>query len=189
MIIIVGILLLIVVANIYLLALFPKCSNDTQEHYDVCIILGSPSNRDGSSTRTQRSRMDRAIALYKAHKVTKLIISGGSVKNKYSEAETMMHYALQQGVLKKDIHLEMQAKNSYENLYYAKKICDELHYESVLVVTSRYHVRRSAFFVKKFFTTYAMAGTKEKERSKHYVLEYIRMWNTLRIELLLRRRR
>ncbi|WP_455791657.1 YdcF family protein [Amedibacillus sp. YH-ame10] len=151
-------------------------------HYDACIILGSPASKDGTCSRMQRSRMDRAIELYKAKKVTTLIISGGCVCNSYSEASVMKSYAVSKGIDEANIILEEQARNTYENLLYSKELCKHYNLHTVIVVTSNFHVRRASFFVHKFFEDYSMAGTRKREKIRHYISEYFRTWNTLRIE-------
>lgn len=169
-------------ANVYLYYKFPKQLQQKHKQYDACIILGSPTNTDGSCSQVQRNRMDRAIELYQARKVNTLIVSGGCVKNAFCEAMVMQDYAQKRGIPIQDIVLEEKARNTYENLLYSKQVCESLCFHHVIVVTSKFHVRRASFFVRKFFTEYAMAGTHEKVKWKHYLSEYIRMWNTLRIE-------
>ena len=61
--------------------------------------------------------------------------------------------------------------------------------DSVIVVTSCFHVRRASYMVRKFFDDYVMQKTAEKEKCRHYITEYFRMWNSLRCELMLYRKR
>lgn len=171
-----------IIVHIFLFHMFPTKPLRKHQHFDVCIVLGSPSSKDGTCTRMQKSRMDRAIQLYRDHIISYIIISGGSVLNTYCEAITMKTYALLQGIPDSTIILEKKAANSYENLLYAKSICTKHKFSSIVVVTSNFHIRRASFFTHKFFHDYAMAGTLEKEKPKHYILEYFKLWNTLWIE-------
>lgn len=185
----IGIIFFLVVANIYLWLMFPAHKKTKHVHYDACIILGSPASKDGTCTRVQKSRMDRAIELYTENKVSTIIISGGCVCNAYSEAGVMKAYALSKNVKESDIILEEQARNTYENLVYSKEICKQYHLHKIIVVTSNFHVRRASFFVHKFFDDYVMAGTRNHEKFRHYFSEYFRMWNTLRIEYCIKYRK
>ncbi|MEG0526396.1 MAG: YdcF family protein [Longicatena sp.] len=178
----IGIICFVIMANIYLWMMFPSHKKAKHVHYDACIILGSPASKDGTCSRMQKSRMDRAIELYKAKKVSTLIISGGCVCNAYSEAGVMKSYALSKGIDEANIILEEKARNTYENLLYSKEICEQYNLHTVIVVTSNFHVRRASFFVDNFFDDYIMAGTINHEKISHYFSEYFRMWNTLRIE-------
>lgn len=180
--IIILLILLLGILTLPLLYYFPKAPMMDHDPYDICIILGCPAREDGKVSRMQRSRMNKAIQLYKQHKTHKLLISGAGVRNHFIEADIMADYAIRHGVPFKDILLEKEAQNTFDNLRFASTICEKNQWKRVIVVTSRFHIRRSNFFVKKFFTTYAMCPTDDKEKAKHYLAEYVRMWNTLRIE-------
>lgn len=173
-------------ANIALLCIFHRTpKRDHSVMYDTCIILGCPTRDDGKLSRMQKSRMNKAIDLYHQRNVATLLISGAGVRNDFIEAQVMADYAIRKGVSKKAILLELNARNTYDNLRYAHDICTVHHFQRVLIVTSRFHTRRSDFFVRKFFQDYAFDTPDEREKGKHYLAEYIRMWNTLRIEALL----
>lgn len=182
------ILVVLLVAHVLLWYFFPKAPYMDEHPYDVCIVLGCPTREDGKVSRMQRSRMNKAIALYQQQRIHKVLISGAGVRNDFVEAHVMAQYAMEQGIPQDAILLETKALNTYDNLRYAKTMCDALKYKRIVVVTSRFHIRRSNFFVKKFFTNYAMCPTDDKEKYKHYIAEYVRMWNTLRIEWRIKRK-
>lgn len=184
--IILVLLIIFLLLHIPLFLNFPKPPLMDHDPYDVCIVLGCPAREDGKPSRMQRSRMNKAIQLYLEHHVHTIMISGAGVRNHYIEADIMSSYAIAKGIPEKDIILEKKALNTYDNLRLAKNICEQNGYHRSIIVTSRFHIRRSNFFVKKFFTNYAMCPTDDKEKLKHYLAEYIRMWNTLRIEMKLK---
>lgn len=183
------ILIILLLLHLPLFLNFPKPPLMDHDPYDVCIVLGCPAREDGKPSRMQRSRMNKAIQLYREHRVHTILISGAGVRNNFIEADIMASYAIANGISKNDIILEKEALNTYDNLRLAKDICLRNEYHRSIVVTSRFHIRRSNFFVKKFFTNYAMCPTDDKEKLKHYLAEYIRMWNTLRIEVKLKRKK
>lgn len=172
----------VILLQLPLLWNFPKAPMMDDDPYDVCIVLGCPAREDGKVSRMQRSRMNKAIQLYKQGNVHTLLISGAGVRNNFVEADIMADYAIKKGIPSSAILLEKKALNTYDNLLLASQLCKEHHLYRVVVVTSCFHIRRSNFFVKKFFQGYAMCPTDEKEKAKHYLAEYVRMWNTLRIE-------
>mgnify|MGYP002251024095 FL=1 len=151
MILLICIILFVLLANLYLYHHFPKPKHPLQDiSYDVAIVLGYPCNADGSLSTVQKKRMETAINLYHKHCVHHLLISGSCVQNTYVEAEKMAAYALTQKIPKQVLVLETKARNTYENLKYAKCICDENQWENIIVITSPSHMRRAAFFVHKF---------------------------------------
>lgn len=183
-------LIFLILLQLPILYFFPKPSilqpNTT---YDVGIVLGCPTQEDGSISRMQKSRMDKAIQLYRTQAIRNILVSGAGVRNDYIEADVMAAYAIAQGIDVKHLFVEKKAMNTYDNLKHAKLMCDEHEFTSVVVISSCFHIRRSSFFVKKFFQHYVMCPTDEKEKSKHYVAEYVRMWNTLRIEWRIQHKR
>lgn len=180
------ILIILLILHIPLFLNFPKVPVMDDAPYDVCIVLGCPAREDGKPSRMQRSRMNKAIQLYQERRVHTILISGAGVRNNFIEADVMAEYGFNNGIPINDILLEKEAQNTFDNLRLAKEICEQNRFHRSIVVTSRFHIRRSNFFVKKFFTNYAMCPTDDKEKIKHYLAEYVRMWNTLRIEMKLK---
>lgn len=173
----------------FLLYRFPAPAKPLPKHcYDAGIVLGCPCKEDGTLSAMQKSRMDAAIHLYHTNRLNVLLLSGGSVHNAYCEAEVMRRYALSQGVRSEHILLEKQAQNTFDNLRLCKKICQKHCFQQIVVVTSRFHLRRSAFFVRKFFPTFVMEAPRERGALSLWVQEYFRMWNTLYHEWRLSRK-
>ena len=179
----------ILFASILLYVIFPLPPKPKNEQYDTVIVLGYPSNKNGSISDIQKKRMDVAIHLYRTNITKTILVSGSSAHNEFLESETMANYALEQKVPKNDIILESKARNTYENLKYAKIICKNRNYNHVIVVTSPFHVRRASFFVKKFFSNYVMDTYQERITLKEHIDEYFRMWNTLFFEFKYRNKK
>ena len=183
MILITCLLIIIICLNIYLYYHFPDPPKiDYTRSYDTALVLGCPCHQDGSLSSFQKERMDCAIRLYQLHIVKTILISGSNVQNKYYEAETMAAYARQQQIPKDAIIIEKQARNTYENLKYAKMIYDEKNMHSIVVITSLFHVRRAYFFVRKFFDGAYMDSFATHVTWKQKLDEYYRLWNTLYYE-------
>ena len=177
------ILILLICLNIYLFYHFPNPKKPLQhKQYDVAIVLGCPTNQDGSISSFQKERMDKAIYLYQQKSVKTVLISGSNVQNEYYEAQTMAAYAIENHVSKEDILLETKARNTFENMKYAKAICDEKNMQAIIVITSPFHVRRAYFFVRKFFNNACMDAANTKITWRQKIDEYYRMWNTLYYE-------
>lgn len=92
-------------------------------------------------------RLIHTVQLYKANKVRKILISGGSgtlVGDKSSEAIKLKNVLLFCGVAEKDIMLESLSKNTHESSVFTNKLVDSLHIRSkLLLITSASHMRRA----------------------------------------------
>jgi len=74
-----------------------------QNKYDCAIVCGFPANSDGSPSLIMKSRVEKAIELYRHNKINYIIFSGGKVHNTYEEAAIMEKYAISLGLDKKII--------------------------------------------------------------------------------------
>ena len=57
-------------------------------------------------------------------------------------AQLMKEHAVKLGVPEKAIILEDKADNTYENIIFSKKLVKEQKFQSAIVVSSNYHMRR-----------------------------------------------
>lgn len=101
------------------------------------------------------SRVDTAIALFKAKNSTpKVIMSGGIGQGKtVSEAAAMKAYARTKGLPEEKILLESNSHTTEENLIFSEKVihqdCSSQQTPNVAIVTSDYHIFRTLLLARK----------------------------------------
>jgi uncharacterized SAM-binding protein YcdF (DUF218 family) len=93
-------------------------------------------------------RVTHTVQLYKLGKVKKILVSGGSgsltIRDR-KEADEVEEALLLMGVSQEDIVKETNSRNTHESSVEVKKILTEkTSPDSCLLVTSAYHMRRSA---------------------------------------------
>ena len=103
--------------------------------HDAIIILGCPSNSDGSASTCQTARVDIGRALDLAGYGRVYIVSGAAAHNRYVEAESLRAILRLRGVPDERILVEPQALHTDENLYYSTLIMEAHGFESALVVS------------------------------------------------------
>ncbi len=98
-------------------------------------------------------RVTHSVQLYKLGIIKKILVSGGSgrlIDIGEREADDVAQALILMGVLKEDIEIENQSKNTHESAIAVKEILNEKgNSENYLLVTSGYHMRRSAACFKK----------------------------------------
>src|SRR5665213_815441 len=62
----------------------------------VGVIFGAGLRRDGSPSAVQRARVDAGVALYRAHLVRRLLVTGDNSKTSYDEVSAMKRCAVAQ---------------------------------------------------------------------------------------------
>ncbi|MBZ4683854.1 MAG: hypothetical protein PWP46_1986 [Fusobacteriaceae bacterium] len=125
------------------------------DNIDIYVVLGSGIydhapinfNTNGAPTRTALARITESIRLYNISK-KKIIYAGGIVFNgKISEAEIYKKIAIDLGVKKDDILIEIKSKTTYENLKNIKEILHNNY--KIGLITSAIHMNRAVYSAKK----------------------------------------
>lgn len=125
---------------------------------DFVIVLGAGLRRDGRVTPLLARRLDRArdacetIASRRpAGDAPVLIVSGGKGSDeRVSEAWAMARYLAERGFPDNRIMLEDKSRNTDENLRFSKALMDSVKPDArCLVVTSNYHVLRTAIIARR----------------------------------------
>ena len=115
--------------------------------YECIFVLGCSVQANGQPSPALKSRLDKAIELYKAGVAPKILMSGDHSGKYYNEVGVMRRYAEANGVPKEDIFLDHYGVSTYDSMNRAKTV---FCLESIVVVTEGYHVGRGVFGAKCF---------------------------------------
>ena len=108
----------------------------------VAIVFGAGVRPGGRLSPMLADRMDTAIALYRAGKVRKLLVSGDNRFVDYDEPTAMYNYAVARGVPAEDVVRDFAGRRTYDTCYRANAI---FGVENALLVTQRFHLPRAIF--------------------------------------------
>ncbi len=125
-------------------------ANTAREHFDLILVLGTPSKADGTPSPEQRERVLEGVREWKRGVAPRLVMSGGAAHNGFVEGETMKEFAVQQGVPADDIIVEGQAKDTIQNVFYTVQLMKLWGWESAEVVSSWYHLPRTERILAHF---------------------------------------
>ena len=116
------------------------------EHAQVGIVLGAlVYGKSGRLSPVLEDRVDTAIALYKAGKVERLLMSGDHGQSNYDEVNAMRRYARDHGVPDDRIFTDHAGFNTYDTMVRARKV---FLVENAVVVTNGFHLDRSVFLAR-----------------------------------------
>lgn len=132
--------------------------------FDVIIVLGNPANSDGSPSEVMRQRVLKAVELFRRGRARYILFTGAAVYNSYVEANVMAELAHSVGVPKSAFVTDSKARNTYQNLFNATEIMHKKHWSSALVVTSPYHVKRTAFILSHYDIDYQVISSQVPSR-------------------------
>jgi SanA protein len=108
----------------------------------VAIVFGAGIRADGGLSPMLQDRMDTAIALYKAGKVRKLLVSGDNRFANYNEPGRMYDYAVRRGVPARDVARDYAGRRTYDTCYRAAAV---FGVKEAVLVTQRFHLPRAIF--------------------------------------------
>ena len=115
---------------------------------DAIVVFGGGVGEGGSPGKSTIERARYAAELYKDEYADYVIFSSGYVY-KYNDAENMKLIALSAGVPERKIILEQKANSTYENAKFTKEILDTYNWNTILLVSSPYNMRRASLAFKK----------------------------------------
>ena len=156
--------------------------NTSQSHFNAIIVLGTPSNLDGSISFEQRERVLEGVAEYRRHVADNIIMTGGAAHNRFVEAHTMALFAESSGVPADAVIEEGQARNTIENIFYSMAILRRHGWASAEIVSSSFHLPRAALILAHWplaWRTHAAAWPREDSfvrKALFYFREALECW-------------
>jgi uncharacterized SAM-binding protein YcdF (DUF218 family) len=146
--------------------------NTAATHFDALIVLGYPSNADGTPSPEQRERVLEGVREYKAGVAPYLILSGAAAHNQYIEADVMAQLARSQGVPASAILEDVQAQNTIQNIYYSATIMHDHGMNSAEIISSPSHLPRAAMIVNTFNVDQPSLYINWRTHAAHWPPEY-----------------
>ncbi len=115
---------------------------------DALIVLGYVS-KDGRIHPLLKERLDEAYKRFQQYGHKYIIVSGGAVGSRPSEAELMKQYLVEKGVPAKRILKEDKSHNTVQNLIFSKQLMEQYQLKSFMIITNLFHVRRTKYIMHR----------------------------------------
>jgi uncharacterized SAM-binding protein YcdF (DUF218 family)/glycosyltransferase involved in cell wall biosynthesis len=115
---------------------------------DAIVVFAGGVGESGTAGGGYQERVRHAVELYRAGYAPRLVFSSGFVFA-FREAEIMRSLAVDLGVPADAIVLERSASSTLENVAYVRDILREEGAQTILLVSSPYHMRRAILTWRK----------------------------------------
>ena len=161
----------VMVTVIFFVCILRDSESTAPANCDVMIVLGAAVNKDQPSEILE-NRIQVAYEYLINNPDTKVVCSGGQgVGDKISEGACIANQLIDMGINPDRIKTETKAKTTVENLKFSLKKIDS-EPDTVVVVTSGFHVFRSEFILSKFTDAkiYGIGGKGGGMLMPHYML-------------------
>ncbi len=115
---------------------------------DCLMILGAKVLEDNSPDLMMQERVATALPLI-TKGVKTVIVSGGTVDQKKSEARVMKESLKKAGISGEKIVLEEKSTSTYENFLFSKPLIKEADCQRLDLVSHRFHLPRAAMVASR----------------------------------------
>lgn len=109
---------------------------------DCALVLGAGVRDDGSPSDVLRDRLDEAIDLHRAGRVTRIIVSGDHRTPHYDEPNAMRVYLEANGVPSSAIFMDHAGLDTYSSMWRARHVFGA---SRIVVVTQQFHLARAVW--------------------------------------------
>jgi SanA protein len=119
-------------------------SVETVSPATVALVFGGGMKDDGvTMSEMQEDRVKRAVQLYKAGKVQKLVMTGDDGGNNADEVGAMKKFAIENGVPATGIEIDPYGYNTFKSCSRAKQV---FHLDEVIAISQTFHLSRILYF-------------------------------------------
>ncbi len=115
---------------------------------DCIVAFSGGVGESGKAGQGYEERVEKAVELYSKGYADKLIFSSGHTY-RFKETLVMKALAISLGVPEGAIILEDEAKNTFENVKFSKQILDRRGWNSILLISAPYHMKRASLVFNK----------------------------------------
>lgn len=112
------------------------------EPADCAVVLGAGLRDDGSPSDVLRDWLDESLALYRARRVKRLIVSGDHRTAAYDEPNAMRVYLEANGVPAEAIFMDHAGLDTYSSMWRARHVFGATR---IVVVTQQFHLARAVW--------------------------------------------
>ena len=109
---------------------------------DCAVVLGAGLRDDGSPSDVLRDRLDESLALYRAGRVGRIIVSGDHRTPAYDEPNAMRAYLEASGVPAEVIFMDHAGLDTYSSMWRARHVFGATR---IVVVTQEFHLARAVW--------------------------------------------
>ena len=144
-------------------------SIDATPKTQVALVLGASVTSGGNLSPVLKERADQAVALYRAGKVQKILVTGDNATLSHDEVDPVGKYMFALGIPKSDIFLDHAGFDTYSSMYRARDVFDVT---SMTIVSQPFHLPRAVYIARSLGpTAYASQASTNGLNMYNYIRE------------------
>jgi uncharacterized SAM-binding protein YcdF (DUF218 family) len=124
-------------------------SHDDTTSVDAIVVMGA-AQYDGVPSPLLASRLQHALDLWKQKQAPLIAVTGGKrLGDRFTEGDTSRRWLTDRGVPAADIVVESSGRSTWESIENLAPLLNEVDVDSVVVVSSSWHVQRAALSLEE----------------------------------------
>lgn len=147
------IIILFILLTLFSINFFILISTNKQIHTEVsdvntsftALVLGAKVYTSGIPSHILQDRLMKALELYEAGKVKRILLSGDPEAVEYDEVRAMKRYLLDRGVPGEDLFLDNAGFDTYDSVVRAKEV---FNVDELIIVTQDFHLPRAVYIAQ-----------------------------------------
>lgn len=152
-----------------------KFGNNSKPNKSDCVIVLGCSVYGKTPSPFLVERVKEGLKLVKEGYADYIIVSGGKGPGEdISEAEAMKRYLLKKGLKENQIIKEDKSLTTMDNLTNSKKVMNEKGFNSTIIVSNKFHLKRASLMAKKVDLNASYSGVYVKEYESHETYGFLR---------------
>lgn len=112
----------------------------------VAVVFGASVFGNRALSPVLADRVERAIQIYQAGKVDRILVSGDNRHPSYNEPLAMQEYLIGRGVERRHIIVDYSGRSTYETCLRARKVYGLDH---AVLVTQEFHLARALYIANE----------------------------------------
>ena len=130
------------------------------DHSNIGILaLGSPVSSSGTPLPRLMNTLNRTLEAAMAYPKATIIVTGGAVYSKFTEALVMRNWLVSKGINPNRIQMESKARDTIGNAVNIIPLVESKNLDKLLIVTVGYHLRRAVLTFEGVFKAYKLKTT------------------------------
>lgn len=142
---------------------------------DAIVVLGHAVNESNLPSQWLSDRLTLAYNMYKKNYAPYIVVTGGTgPRDNVPVAYVMYYYLVHLGVPSQSIIKESMSSNTYENFKYTSEMSYKYDIQSILLVTSNFHIYRSIMLANIFFNEVNYISSSVQPFRINAIFAYVR---------------
>ena len=135
----------------------------------VAVVFGASVYSNGDLSPMLEDRVKTAIALYRAGKVDRILVSGDNRTPSYNEPKAMQDYLLSHAVAPRDIVVDYAGRSTYDT---CRRAHDIFGLHRALLITQQFHLSRALYLANTMgIDAYGVVADRQSYGSYHLARE------------------